>query len=69
MNTHRIHRQTDGLGTVWFLVPLMWAAVALIGCALIAHWPDLIAQELPQQAAATATAPAAGNAATSEDTP
>lgn len=69
MNTHRIRRQTDGLGTVWFVFPLMWASVALIGCALIAHWPGLFAQELPQQAAASATAPAAGNAATSVDTP
>jgi hypothetical protein len=69
MNTHRIRRRTDGLGTVWFVIPLMWAAVALIGCTLIAHWPALFAEEAPQQAAVSATAPAAGNAATSGDTP
>ena len=68
MNTHHIRRQTDGPGTAWFVVPLMWAATALIGCALIAHWPGLFAAELPQQAAASATALAAGNAATSGDT-
>ncbi|HMA07693.1 MAG TPA: hypothetical protein VKP68_07525 [Ramlibacter sp.] len=71
MNTHRIDRQTDRLGIVWFVVPLMWAAVALIGCALVAHWPGLFAEELPAPAGATATAtaPAAVDAATAKDTP
>ena len=55
MNTHRIHRQTDGLGTGWLVVPLLWAAVALIGCGLIANWPGLFAEDQPAQAAASVT--------------
>ncbi|MEO8654250.1 MAG: hypothetical protein ABI409_09015 [Ramlibacter sp.] len=62
MNTHRIHRQTDGPGTGWLVVPLLWAAVALLGCALIANWPGLFAEDQPAQAAASVTAPAADNA-------
>lgn len=59
MNTHRIDRQADRLGTGWLVVPLMWAAVALIGCALIANWPGLFAEDLPPQARASVTQPAA----------
>ena len=62
MYTHRIHRQTDGPGTGWLVVPLLWAVVALIGCGLIANWPGLFAEDQPAQAATSVTAPAADNA-------
>ena len=46
-----------------FVAVLLWqldrvhtgAAVALIGCALIANWPGLFAEDLPPQATASVT--------------
>lgn len=61
MKTNHIHRQAGELGTVWLVVPLVWAAVALIGFALIAHWPGLFAEERPAQAGTAVTAPAASD--------
>lgn len=61
MKTHHIDRPAGELGTVWFVVPLLWAAVALIGFVLIAHWPGLFAEELPVPAGAAVTVPAASD--------
>jgi hypothetical protein len=61
MKTLHIDRPAGELGTVWFVIPLLWAAVALIGFALIAHWPGLFAQELPAPAGTAVTTPAASD--------
>lgn len=57
MRTHHIRHQSGDLGIVWFVVPMVWAAIGLVGFALIANWPELFAPEQPT-ASIAATAPA-----------
>lgn len=61
MKTHPIRHQNADLGTVWFVVPMLWAAVGLVGFALISNWPELFAQEQPG-ASVAATAPESAGA-------
>ena len=61
MNSHDARHHDRELGTVWFVVPMLWAAVGLVGFALISNWPELFAQEQPP-ASVAATAPASAGA-------
>jgi hypothetical protein len=56
MNTHSIRHQTRELGTGWFVLPLTGAVVAL---ALLATWPELFSEPLPDDASTLSSAPAA----------
>jgi hypothetical protein len=69
MKTHSIRHQNADLGTVWFVVPMLWAAVALVGFALISNWPELFAQEQPAASVADRSMRQAGGAPTAGASP
>lgn len=69
MKTHHIRHETGELGTVWFVVPMVWAAVALVGFFLLVSWPELFGQPLPQDPGALSAAPAAPYASSDPSLP
>jgi hypothetical protein len=56
MNSHHVRHPTREVGIGWLVLPLAGAMVAL---ALLAAWPELFGQPLPQDAGALSAAPAA----------
>jgi hypothetical protein len=66
MNTHSVRHPTRELGTGWFVLPLAGAVVAL---ALLAAWPELFSEPLPDDAGALASVPAAPFASTDPQVP
>ena len=57
MKTPHLHRPNGDPGIVWFVLPMVWAAIGLVGFTLIANWPELFAQD-ERAASLAATAPA-----------
>jgi hypothetical protein len=49
-------RDPRQLGTVWFVVPALWAAAALAGYVILSSAPALRADSLPAQAGVPAGA-------------
>lgn len=55
MNAHSVRHQTREPGPAWFVLPLAGAVVAL---ALLAAWPELFSEPLPDDAGALSSATA-----------
>lgn len=56
MKFHRFSRDTNQLGTVWFLVPVLWIVAALAGYVALNAAPEMFAGSTPAQAASGADA-------------
>lgn len=54
MKFHRFSRDTNPLGTVWFLVPVLWIVAALAGYVVLNAAPEVFAGATPAQAASGA---------------
>jgi hypothetical protein len=49
----------DEIGTIWYLIPVMWLFIAAAGFAVLTYWPALVAEagQPGSASAASASAP------------
>ena len=55
------------LGAVWYVIPMLWICVAVVGSLLLAEWPALFAGPMPADAVVLSTAPLAAAPYVSSD--